>query len=752
LPMTFSLPDAFFRSAANPMWVFDDESLMFLDVNEAACQRYGYTRDEFLGMSLLDLRSPEEQELFKNRAAHKGRFWEHRTKSGEILFVQGFEFPFESEDKQFILAMIVDVTESVKLERERTELLKRYQILTQAANDLLWDWDLRTDQVTHNEALITQYGYERSDLLQPISWWSDKIHPDDFNIASWSIQEAIRTRQRYWTSEYRFKKADGSYVLVLDRGILVSDETDTPVRMIGSIVDLTTRRAAEDERNQLFRLSIDSMLLLDPSGSINQANGAFRNLAGIDPDASERRNIREFLGPEDLRVFDEAVRNALEEGIEGHFSTSIATEAGRGRTVQWGLITNEARTRLFLIGRDITESNAARNELEYALVRSQELAVEAQAARQAQTEFLQNMSHELRTPMNGMLGTAQLLAASAQTERQKALASIMINSGESLLQILNDILDFSKIESGKITLDEAPFRLSDALQVVFELFSQSAQQKGLGFNTAISGETNLHVIGDQFRLRQVVSNLVGNAIKFTDEGSIDLSLHVSAEIDGRVETTIGIRDSGVGIPLDMQPHIFDRFVQVDSSLTRRHGGTGLGLSISKAVIELMGGSISLASEVGRGSEFTLKIPFQVVAAPDVRTAPRAATPMPSKPGTRVLIAEDVEVNAMILMTWLEERGFECIAVETGSEAILALANGSFDGAFVDLHMPDASGYDVVRELRQSERGTDRRLPAVAVTASVSPEEQRKCLAAGFDDYIPKPILIADLNRVVSKLF
>jgi len=748
--MTLALPDFFFRSATNPMWVFDDETLKFLDVNDSACRRYGYSREEFLGMSLLDLRTPEEQEFFKHRKDYPGRVWEHRTKSGEIMFVQGHEFPFDNTGSRAILAMMVDVTERVKLEHESLDLLKQYQTLSEAASDLLWDWDLRTDQVTHNEALITQYGYGKEDLQRPIQWWSDKIHPDDFSIAAWSIQEAIRNRQKYWTSEYRFKKADGSYVLVLDRGILQSDD-GKPIRMVGSIVDLTTRRAAEDERNQLFRLSVDSMLLLDSTGKITLANKAFYSLAGLEPDGGVTTDVRDFFCREDCDLFDEAVKNALENGQQGNFSTSISTEAGHGRTVQWGLSTNEAKNRLFLIGHDITESIAARRELEAALVRSQELAIEAQAARQAQTEFLQNMSHELRTPMNGMLGTAQLLAASAQDERQRNLARILISSGESLLQILNDILDFSKIESGMITLEETPFKLSDAIQVVVDLFSLSAGQKGLEFSTEISSEADVYILGDQFRLRQVVSNLVGNAVKFTDKGSIDISLEVEQLSEAQIVAVLKVRDSGIGVPVEMQPLVFDRFVQVDASPTRRHGGTGLGLSISKTVVELMGGTIALTSEVGRGSEFTLSIPFSVVDPPAAKAGP-ASHPKTSRPGLRVLIAEDVAVNAMILTAWLEERGFECVTAENGSEAIHALSHHAFDGAFVDLHMPDASGYDVVREYRQSEANTGKHLPMIAVTASVSVEEKRKCLAEGFDEYIPKPILIADLDRVVSKLF
>ena len=734
------------------MWVFDDESLQILEVNEAACQRYGYSHEEFRNMNLSELRSPEEQEFLRNRKQHPERIWEHRTKDGEILNVRKYEFPFQLDGRAVVLAMAADVTKEVKLARDKTELLQRYQVLTEAAHDLLWDWDLKTNMVTHNEALMSLYGYGKEDLVRPISWWTDMIHPDDYSIAAWSIQEAIRERRRYWTAEYRLKKSDGTYVLVLDRGILHTDENDVPLRMVGSIVDLTTRKAAEDDRNQLFRLSIDCMLFLEPDGSITQANAAFYNLIGTHPDTDQVRNIREFLDTQDRQTFDSAVRNALDEGKEGHFTTSLDNKSCQGRTIQWGLITNEAKSRLFLVGRDITESIADRKQLESALASAQAYAKEAEAARQAQTEFLQNMSHELRTPMNGMLGTAQLLAASATKESDRKLAEVLVRSGESLLEILNDILDISKIESGNIHFQSIPFFLPEVAHTVYDLFSLSAHQKDLSFTITLSPSAEVTVVGDPFRLRQVLSNLVGNAIKFTEKGAIALVVDAVPGEDGAIVAIIKIRDTGIGIAEPMQPQVFDRFVQVDPSVTRRQGGTGLGLAISRNLTELMGGTLTLKSKLDKGSDFTVQIPYQTAPKPPTAEIFPREIARSSKPGAKVLIAEDVEVNAMILTTWLEERGFECTTVSNGVEAIARLANESFDGAFVDLHMPDASGYDVMSALRSSAANINRNVPVVAVTASVSEVERQKCAEYGFNEFIPKPILVAELDRVVHKLF
>ena len=749
--MNLSLQDSLFRDVPNPVWVIEKASLRFLDVNAAACSRYGYSRDEFLSMSLYDVRAPGETERHRDPNQNSNRAWEHRTKAGELMYVEGHTFPADDGD-QTVLAMIFDVTERVKMEQERTELLKRYQILSEAANDLLWDWDLRTNTVTHNEALVTLYGYDRSHLQEDIYWWASLIHPDDYGVASWSIQEAIREKRRYWSAEYRFKKADGTYVPVFDRGILQTDDDENPVRMIGSIVDLSTRQAAEDERKQFFRLSLDSMLMLDPSGTITQGNAAFNHLAGIDLANGPRHNMRELLAEQDVHVFDLAVNRALKEGLESHFSTSIATKAGQGKVVEWGLITNEARNRLFLIGRDITETIESRKELEGALARSQGLAIDAQAASKAQTEFLQNMSHELRTPMNGLLGTAQLLAASVTSDRQRHFAHILIQSGESLLQILNDILDFSKIESGEIALDQAPFFLPQIVQSVTDLFALTARQKRVGLTMSISELADVTVVGDQFRIRQIINNLVGNAIKFTDQGEVQIDLDVQPIGDRKIEAIITVSDTGIGVDPTMQDLIFQRFVQVDSSLTRRHGGTGLGLSITKTLVELMNGQISMDSELGIGSKFVVRIPLEIVNHKKKETRVQKVHPIRIRPGTKVLIAEDVEVNAIILASWLEERGFECFTASTGREAIDMLGAQVFDGIFLDLHMPDYSGYEVINMVRDLEHKTDIRLPVVAVTASVSQDERQKCIASGFDDYIPKPVMVDDLDRVLSRLF
>ena len=750
--MELNLRDSHFRDFPNPIWVFDVQSRRILDVNPAAVEKYGYSAAEFLNLRLDDLCIPESLNHVLGANNRSNLRCEHQTKSGELLHVEAYTFPVEGSNGTKVMAMVFDVTQRVKMEIEREEMLDRYRIVTEAANDLLWDWDLRTNRIVFNEALVTLYGYDRKFLESDIYWWADLIHPNDRASSSWSIQEAVLAKQRYWSAEYRFRKADGSYVPVLDRGFLQTDSKEQPLRMIGSLVDLSARKAVEDERKQLFRLSNDSLLMLDPSGTITQRNATFCSLTGIDYASPERHNFRDFLESSARQEFEQSVQFALSDGATGEFTTQLRTESTDPRTVQWTLISNEARNRIFLTGRDVTESIRQRKELENALVRSQELAIAAQAANQAQSEFLQNMSHELRTPMNGLLGTAQLLEASATTDRQRHFASILIHSGESLLQILNDILDFSKIESGEISVAHTPFSLTEVIRSVGDLFSLPAMQKGLAFELRIPTNDPVRVTGDPFRMRQIVSNLVGNAIKFTELGEISVSLDVRSIDHSHVEAIIKVRDTGVGIEPVMQDRIFERFVQVDSSPTRKHGGTGLGLAISKTFVELMGGRISVISRPKFGSEFSVQVPF---ARDESTTLGGQAWPdqaFVAQSGAKVLIAEDVDVNAIILSNWLEDRGFECDVAATGHDTLHKLQTTQYDGLFLDLHMPDLTGYEVIEILRDLERCGDEHLPIIAVTASVSIEERQKCLDSSFDDYIPKPVMVDDLDRVLHRLF
>jgi TMAO reductase system sensor TorS len=374
----------------------------------------------------------------------------------------------------------------------------------------------------------------------------------------------------------------------------------------------------------------------------------------------------------------------------------------------------------------------------------------AEAASRAKSQFLANMSHEIRTPMNGVLGMAELLLDTPLSERQRRNLEMLYRSGESLLDIINDILDFSRIEAGKLELAPCDFSLRATLREVVEAFGERASRKGLTLECRIDEDAPDALHGDVVRLRQVLNNLIGNAVKFTEAGRVAVTV-------GRGEgerLRFAVADTGIGIAEADRALIFDAFAQADVSHSRRYGGTGLGLSISKQLIELMGGQIGLDSTPGQGSVFRFEAPFapalQAVAGSVPAAAPRA---LPRLHG-HVLLAEDNPVNEAVANAMLESFGLRVSLAQNGRQALEALAAQTFDLVLMDCQMPEMDGFEATRRIRQreAERGgaAPSRQPIVAVTANAIEGDRGRCLAAGMDDYLSKPFNKADLHALLSR--
>jgi signal transduction histidine kinase len=374
----------------------------------------------------------------------------------------------------------------------------------------------------------------------------------------------------------------------------------------------------------------------------------------------------------------------------------------------------------------------------------------ARAAVQAKSEFLANMSHEIRTPMTAMLGMTELLQLSDLAVVQREYADTIARSGEALLQIVNDILDFSKIEAGQLSIEEIGFDLADVLEDVRELLSIKARQHGLALAIDVASDLPRQVRADPTRIRQVLVNLVGNALKFTHEGGV--IVHASSReqlADGRFLLDLAVEDTGIGIAPEQRARVFESFTQADTATTRRYGGTGLGLAICNRLSVLMGGSLSLESEVGKGSTFHLTIPVSVEHAA-LRVA--AASLPPPAAGSfrgRVLLVEDNQENQALAVRILQHFGCHVDHASDGAEALARLEGAQYDLVFMDCHMPILNGYDATRAIRAKETA-GQHLPIVALSASVLPEERKKCLDVGMDDYVAKPFSRRDLETVLSR--
>ncbi|MBG4836979.1 response regulator [Pseudomonas aeruginosa] len=373
---------------------------------------------------------------------------------------------------------------------------------------------------------------------------------------------------------------------------------------------------------------------------------------------------------------------------------------------------------------------------------------EAEQASRAKSDFLAMMSHELRTPMNGVLGMLQLLETTEQTREQAEYTALATESTEHLLKVINDILDFSRIERGALELECIPFNLLELVQGSALVFQHSAQQRGLALELQIqAGLENIEVCGDPTRIRQILVNLLGNALKFTEEGAIHLSLEWQALDHDVLWLTCAVHDSGIGISPERLEHMFDAFQQADSSISRRYGGTGLGLAIARTLAERMGGTLQAESKEGSGSTFTLEIPLPFQQSPAHRQQ-AAGDAAPIAAGQEILLVEDNPVNQTVIEAMLRSLGYRVTLVADGIQAVRSAERQRYDAILMDCRLPVLDGYSATREIRAQENG--RRVPIIALTANALQGDRENCLQAGMNDYLAKPFKRAELQRILQR--
>jgi len=525
---------------------------------------------------------------------------------------------------------------------------------------------------------------------------------------------------------------------------------------------------SEEKFSRIFYITPDPVLLADvETGMVDDVNPSFLTLFGKKRDTCIGKTTVE-LGlwqseKERAALITELEKNAKIDNLEH------SVESG-DKTLDFLLsaatLNHQGKKKYIIMLRDITEISQHQRELAQAKDK-------AESANKAKSNFLANMSHEIRTPMNAIIGSSNLLLDTEMNAEQKRYAETIIESGNHLLGLINDILDFSKIEAGKMEVDNSAFSFKILCKSVINVVSQKLEDKPVKLSYNISPDIPELLIGDVVRLRQVLINLAGNAVKFTPSGTVEIAADLQnkqSSASEKVRLYIEVRDTGIGIPKEKIPELFNSFSQVDASTTRKYGGTGLGLAISSRIIQILGGEISVESKENEGTVFSFSLPFgkvkeekhkktdapnkpSYIAGADENT-PQISTeawPKPNETGIyRILIAEDNPVSKMVAAKTLEKLGYEADTAEDGVSVFKALERKHYDIILMDVQMPDMDGFEVTKHIRSGKTGNRNiGIPIIAMTAYAMGEDRTQCLESGMNDYLSKPFTPATLSEKIE---
>jgi PAS domain S-box-containing protein len=596
------------------------------------------------------------------------------------------------------------------------------------------------------------------------------------DIIGRTVKECLPQLEDYWIETYCTVALTGEPRLLqdfnVDTGRYYEVHCFSPVPgrfaiLFWDITDSVLANAAlkevEQRYNGLFNSSLSAIahcrVVTDAAGRpvdyvMERVNAAYEKIIGLRREEVEGRRITEIYPDIREESFDYI-------GVLGR----VGLEGGEARyelqfeaVGQWLSVIaySPLPGRFTVIFTDITASKEKEvAQAQHAARLATDLAAE-QAANRAKSTFLATMSHEIRTPLNAVIGLTSLLLNDPQGRARQQYLELIHQSGETLLCLLNDFLDFSKIESGQLELEPLVFDPAQVVQEAAALVQERAQRKGLTLE--IDTQAPAAVRGDPARVRQVLLNLLANAVKFTADGHVGIRCHVGAQTGAHVRLVFEVRDTGIGIDAAAQQRIFEPFIQADASTTRRFGGTGLGLAICRTLVEHMGGTITVESTPGVGSTFRIELPFERVAAPPHAAALPAPAPVSAGETPRyaghVLVVEDNPVNQITAREMLTRLGFRVALAEHGEAAVEAVQREAFDLVFMDCDMPVMDGFDATRAIRALEasglNAGPAHVPVIAMTAGALKGDREKCLACGMDDYLPKPVRLRELAEVVGR--
>ena len=739
---------------------------VILTWNRGAEKMFGYCAADAIGKPISVVVAPQQAELqsqFPARVCQENGTPPYECvcvrKDGRRIHVSIAGSPVRNlaGEVTAVSAILRDFTERHDAEQKLLESEERFRQVFEHAPSGICVAGPETQIVKVNEAICRMLGYSEQEVLA--KKWTELCHPDDLAVA-------LRKKDDLWggsvealNEEMRYIHRNGTVVWTKSRVSIVKASDGRPLYSVAHVEDITKRRRAEDalrESEDRFRSMADScpsiLWVSDTRGNLEFINKECRQFFGITSSEMKAREWQSVIHPDDAPEYIAAFERAMKE--HAPFRADARAHRGDGAL---RLIGSNAQPRMSPTGEymghigltaDITE----RKRYEEELIRARR---DAEVANLAKSRFLANMSHEIRTPMNGVIGMNQLLLETDLTAEQRGYVQVAQTSGRTLLTLIDDILDLSKIEAGKVTLEKRSMDLRETVADVLLLIQPQSNAKGLQVSSFLSPDLPPLLKGDAHRLRQILTNLMGNAVKFTERGEISLNVELVRKGKGELTVRFAITDTGIGMRPDQVDSLFSPFVQADTSTTRKYGGTGLGLAISKQLVELMGGKIGVNSREGHGSTLWFTAIFEDTTLGEITSAgeqaaasikkPRLASPI--KHEERILVAEDNRTNQLVVLAQLKMLGYEADVVTNGAEAVEAVERGSYGLVLMDCEMPVMDGYEATRRIRTS---LQAKIPIVSLTAGVTSSARERCLRVGMNGYLAKPLELPLLAQMLDK--
>ena len=738
------------------------------DVNPAWEQTLGYTKDELLGRPSIELVHPDDQDSARDAAkllaqgipvmAFASRL---RGKDGSYRWIQSNSMA--DVDKQLVYSVAFVDTERTLSQSDQLKAGALQRAIFNSANFSSIATDAKGVIQIFNVGAERMLGYTAADVMNTITP-ADISDPKELILRAKSLSAELATvinpgfealvfkasRGIEDIYELTYIRKDGSRFPAVVSVTALRDAQDIIIGYLLIGTDNTARKVVEEEQKKsdqrlrdqqfytrsLIESNIDALITTDPSGIITDVNKQMEALTGSTRDELIGAPFKDcFTDPERAEA---GINLVLSEKSVTDYELTARARDGKQTVVSYNATTFYDRSRtlqgVFAAARDVTERKRVELELN-------EARAVAESASQTKSDFLASMSHEIRTPMNAIMGIADLLAQTNLTAQQDKYVQIFRRAGDNLLNLINDILDLSKVEASQLELEQTNFGLIDQMEIVMEMVGARAKEKGLALLCEIAPEVPNNVVGDPTRLRQVLMNLLGNAIKFTSAGTVSLRVTLDGDVTAPTLLRFAVQDTGIGIPAEKLGRVFERFIQADSSTTRRFGGSGLGLTICKRLVELMGGQIWAESVVDVGSRFNFAVPFDMQTSETHAAAVTegASSDQPLAP-LRILLTEDSPDNCTITLAYLEATPYVVEIAENGAMACDMFRIGHYDLVLMDRQMPVMDGLAATRNIRAWEHEIGRNpIPIIALTASALKGDREMCLAAGCTAFLTKPL-------------